>query len=746
MSNQHPYYGYIVPLGIDNLTKSSSVGDNAFCTIPEVLTPLQIHITSIELTFVGIAFLVCLTVIFSLYIAHNRLKKVVNSYEKRVQPQFNISSQAAFLILWVDEKGSLRYMNKEAAQITGLNHHHFQSPSIWDITENIRPDTWHETWNAITSKRFISFEETIAISGTDQKITFEQTYHFVQFKGTQFAMGYWQDISERKMEAKALIESEERYKTLVDQSPTPIALINNKRELIYLNSTAIQIFGLPDPAEVTGHDIMEVIHPDSVDLVLENLHNLSIGIGHEPTEIKLQRSDGKIFHTMTSSLPITLSGEPVALVVCHDITAYKKVMDALNENEIMLKQQNEEYITVNEQLLKSNQRIQYINLELMKAKDKAEKSDRLKTAFLANLSHEIRTPMNGILGFSELLLQPNLNQCKLESYIHLISQNSHKLLSIINDIVDISKIESGQIDISPIATNLNSLVQDLKLQMEGQMKDKRLSFSTHVDLSDSNAVIYTDDSRLRQVLLNLLSNALKFTPKGSVTFGYRIKNSWVEFFVSDTGIGIAPENHKLIFENFRQIEPEDRTIVSGTGLGLSISKAFVELLGGKIWLTSEFGQGATFHFTIPYNSLTLTESNSNETSTGRYNWTQKTILVADDEDSSFVNIEEILSVTYVQIIRANNGADAIEICNNHTEIDLVIIDLKLPLVNGVVASRMIKHMRPTVPIIALASHTLTEDKAEAMNAGCNDYIVKPIDKVELLKKIESQLNKNTISA
>ena len=673
------------------------------------------------------------------------------SYRKQAEREIFLHKygidNASFLILWIDKEGNLRYMDKEALKITGYPSDSFQNYKIWDINHSQSPELWHQTWETVKNGGSLTFEETITNSQNNEKIVFEQTYNFIQFEDSELLMSYWLDITERKMAEKALIESEERYKTVVDQTPTPIALINKEKKFVYLNNAAISVFGFSDQNDIFGHDIMEVIHPDSSEKVMEHLKKLEEGIGNGPSELKLVRADGQIFNTMTSSLPITLSGEPAILIVSHDITEYKKILNALNDNELLLMQQNEEYITVNEELLRSNQRIQQINMELMKAKDKAEESDKLKSAFLANLSHEIRTPMNGIMGFSELLLKPSLSPEKSLKYKQLIIHNSHQLLAIIDDIVDISKLESGLINIHQFIANINNTIHNVKLILETQVLAKGLTLSTEVDLADKDAEVTMDEPRVRQVLLNLLYNALKFTMKGSIKFGYKIKTNQIEFFVSDTGIGIDPENHKIIFERFRQVEPEDPKKVSGTGLGLSISKAFVELMGGKIWLKSELGHGAVFYFTIPY--LPINKQMPHKTAADqqkKYNWSQKTILVAEDEDTNFAFIDEALSVTYVQIIRATNGADAIEICKNHPEINLVLMDLKLPLVDGFVATRMIKHMQPNIPIIAQTAYALAEDKTKAMNAGCDDYISKPINRIELLKKIETQLQKSSISA
>ncbi len=540
--------------------------------IPEVhiLTNYQditlTHISVTEKLTTGAIFGLCMLFVLALILVIKRLKlSVHNSQKETFLHKYGIDN-ASYLILWVDAEGSLRYMNNAALKITGFQPDIYQSHKIWEINCNLTRELWPQLWDTVKTKGSSTFEGMVMNIQTGEDIIFEQTFNFIQFEDNQLLMGFYQDITERKMTEKALIESEERYRTLVDQSPNPIAVANKDKEFVYLNTAAQILFGITDQNEIMGHKVLEIIHPDSKQFVEDRFKKLQLGIGNEPAEIKLQVANGKVIYIMSSSIPITLSGEEAVLIVSHDITEYKKVLEALNENEFLLKQQNEEYISVNDELIKSNQRIQQINLELMKSRDRAEESDRLKSAFLANLSHEIRTPMNGIMGFSELLQKRELTPEKIQKYTQLISHNSHQLLAIINDIVEISKIESGQVTIQLMPTNINKMINDIKLILEAQINEKGLTLSTKADLPYEQAEIITDEPRLRHILLNLLYNALKFTHKGSIAFGYKIKSDHIEFFVSDTGIGISPEYHKIIFERFRQVEPEDpRRVAPGLG-------------------------------------------------------------------------------------------------------------------------------------------------------------------------------------
>jgi signal transduction histidine kinase/ActR/RegA family two-component response regulator len=477
--------------------------------------------------------------------------------------------------------------------------------------------------------------------------------------------------------------------------------------------------------------------------MMERIRNLYKGIPAHTVEMKIFRKGGEVLDVMSTSIPIKFSGEPAMLIVSIDITEIKKIQEALLDNESLLRQQNEEYLTVNEELLASNQRIQQINQELLKAKERAEDADRLKSAFLANLSHEIRTPMNGIIGFSELLMRLNIEHDKLNQYIHIINNSSHQLLNIINDIVDISKIEAGQVKLNLAPVKINQLIYDTEALYKTQASIKNLFIYKAFGLGDAESEIITDDTRLRQILNNLLNNALKYTHSGSITFGYVFKEDFLEFYVSDTGIGIAEENQQLIFERFRQVDTNDASKYGGTGLGLSISLAFVKLLGGEIWVKSEYGKGSTFYFTIPFKPVqhTFDEVSQEPFQEVDYNWNNKTVLVVEDEDINFIYIQELLSSTHINVIRATNGNEALEIYNMHPEINIILMDIKVPRIDGYALTNQLKKMRPEIAIIAQTAYAMSNDRKRAIDAGFDDYVTKPVSKNILLKSMEVFIGK-----
>ena len=377
--------------------------------------------------------------------------------------------------------------------------------------------------------------------------------------------------------------------------------------------------------------------------------------------------------------------------------------------------------------------------ELIRAKEKAEESDKLKTAFLHNISHEIRTPMNAIVGFSALLGEPDLDSRTQKSYIDIIMQSSDHLLSIISDIVDISNIEANLTKTLESEISLNKTVKSLCDLFIPKSKEKKLELVCETGLSDSDDFILTDSTKLKQILSNLMSNALKFTDKGHIKLHYELKDNFLEFCVSDTGIGISHENHNRIFNRFYQVDSEVTRLYEGTGLGLSISKAYVELLGGRIWVTSEPGKGTSFFFTIPYkkqNAKTLPVYKDKVPDTFVFPQKKK-ILVAEDVESNFKLITYFLSGSNTELLHAFNGKEAVEKCLSISNIDLILMDIKMPVMDGYTAVKLIREKNITIPIIAQTAYA--DDKEKAIEYGCSGFISKPFDKKGLFKVLSEYI-------
>ena len=378
--------------------------------------------------------------------------------------------------------------------------------------------------------------------------------------------------------------------------------------------------------------------------------------------------------------------------------------------------------------------------ELISAKDKAEESDRLKTAFLQNMSHEIRTPLNGILGFADLLTSDIIDINETKTYAEYIRTSGNRLLSLINNILDLSRIEAGSVSVRPKPFLINRLMKEAWQLFQMEAKKKGIRFKYHLPLKDDESILVSDENKINQVIINLLGNAFKFTGSGSIDFGYKISGDKLLFWVTDTGRGIAPEHQERIFERFYQADMSISRDFEGAGLGLPISKGLIELLGGKMWLESQVDKGTSFYFTIPYHAINKRPVHyaDGEIST-REKKEKPVILIVEDDETSFLFLEIVLRLEKLNMLHATSGPEAIEMCLSHPEIGLVLMDIKLPEMNGLEATRKIKAFRPGLPVIAQTAHVFSSDRQEALNAGCNDFITKPIPKNELVKIIAKYL-------
>ncbi len=388
--------------------------------------------------------------------------------------------------------------------------------------------------------------------------------------------------------------------------------------------------------------------------------------------------------------------------------------------------------------------LQNLNNELIKAKERAEESDRLKTSFLANMSHEIRTPLNAIVGFSNLLIDENIKTDLKKEFIKIIENSANDLLNIIEDILDTAQIESGIINIRENLVDINQLMVELLIiyQNHPQVKEKNLKVEYIYPSASDKFQIYIDRLRLKQILTNLLSNAIKFTERGKVEFGYRqleYGQNIIQFFVKDTGIGIPSDKFDYIFERFHKLEPDTDTLYRGNGLGLYISRKLAQFMGGDITLESELGNGSTFYLTIPY-SLKQRESISDNFSSyySNMSWPGKNILIVEDEVSNYKYLEALL-FNRANLIWVKNGDEAIKTCLEK-KIDLVLMDIKLPKIDGFEATRKIKEKKPEIPIIAVTAYAMEADKNESIQAGCNNYISKPFKMEELFSLINSYMS------
>jgi hypothetical protein len=514
-------------------------------------------------------------------------------------------------------------------------------------------------------------------------------------------------------------KSEKLFKAIFSQAPIAIALLDRGGQIIISNSHLSKMVGYSHD-ELSGMNFRDFTYQDDIDNDINQFNELIGGrISNYNMEKRFVHKNGDL---VWGNLFVTImhdedgmSTEILGMAV--DITERKRAES-----------------------------------ELIKAKEKAEESDRLKSAFLKNMSHEIRTPMNGILGFSELLKEPDLTIDKQQDYIQIIQISGARMLNTINSIVDISKIESGLIKVDLKETNLNENIEFTCKFFKPEAETKGLQFLFKNGLPTKEANINTDNEKVNGILTNLVRNAIKFTFEGSIEFGYNLKSdsetgsteqsrrAELEFFVKDTGIGIPKKQQKLVFERFRQGSELHNRGYEGSGLGLSICKSYVEMLGGRIWVESEEGLGSTFYFTIPFNPI------SQETSTKKnvvYAEDMETqikklkILIVEDDEISYSLLTSLLQKISKEILRAVTGIEAVEACMNNPDFDLVLMDVRMPEMNGFEATQKIRQFNKDVIIIAQTAYGFSNDSEKALEAGCNDYITKPVNRnllIELIKK------------
>ncbi|PCH54215.1 MAG: hypothetical protein COC22_00675 [Flavobacteriaceae bacterium] len=569
-----------------------------------------------------------------------------------------------------------------------------------------------DTFKRVSEERFVNLKSNI-----------------IKLKQSRSAsLNLIEDLSDenekRKLSETRLKESEERSRSVAQTAVDAIITINSAGIIMTWNKAAKKIFGYSSK-EMVNQNLSKIIpkkfikgHNAGIKRVNEGGKKNTIG---KIIELSALRKNKTEFSVEISLSNWETNNKKYYTGIIRDITVRKKA-------ELLL--------------LKTN-------AKLIAAKEKAEESDRLKSAFLTNMSHEIRTPMNGILGFSSLLKEPGLSGAKQQKYIEIIEKSGNRMLNTINDIIDISKIDSEQMLVLIEDADISEQLIDLFHFFEPQCNEKGLMLNLDSSFKLEHILIQTDKLKFNSIFTNLIKNAIKYTDAGEISIGCIKKEKHIEFHVKDTGIGVPAGRQQAIFNRFEQADIEDKRAFQGSGLGLAIVKAYVEMLGGEIWLNSEENKGTTFFFTLPFKNKKNSISKTIKNQTEEINILKKTenatrklkILIAEDDEASSMYLSTILESFNCEILYSSNGAEAVEMYQNNRDIDIILMDLKMPILDGYKATRKIRELNKSVFIIAQTAYSLAGDEDKAIQAGCNAYLFKPIQKEKLIGLMNTFIKK-----
>jgi PAS domain S-box-containing protein len=515
------------------------------------------------------------------------------------------------------------------------------------------------------------------------------------------------DITEQKNMQIKIQESENKYRRLVENLRDVIYRVEHNPEwrLTYISPIIEKLIGIPPNDFIKDQKlIFKHIHPDD----LHKLKRLIYNPSDEEASVELRWIDFNkaILWTELKRTPIyDNEGKLIASEgIISDISERKKYEE-----------------------------------ELIEAKEKAEESDKLKSAFLSNLSHEIRTPLNGIFGFMNLLKEPMLSESEKSDYISYMESSGDRLMNLIQDLLRIASIQANQVGLIVEDINIIDIVESCFNKYQKYFKEKSIHFSLNINMDNEDSLIKSDNDKIYSILLILLSNALKFTLKGRVDLGVERKNKYLQFYVKDTGVGIAKERQKAIFDKFVQADLRLSRPYEGAGLGLAIAKAYVEMLDGEIWLESKENLGSIFTFRIPFyrSSLDLEqEQQIKEAEENERSFKDIKVLIAEDDLVSEKYLEKLLNRHSFSIYKSRNGVEAIKMITENPDISMILMDLKMPILDGISATKKIREFNKSVIIIAQSAYALQLDKDKAIAAGCNDFITKPINSDELIEMLK----------
>ncbi len=649
---------------------------------------------------------------------------------KNFEILFNEIGDAMFLH---DFEGSILKVNNYACERLGYSKEEFASMNISDFASIDILQNWNSRIEIIRKNGQLCFE-TSYLTKDGQYIDVEIISKVIKIENNFFVLTSGRDISIRKKYEHQLTEArniaeEGRFEleTIFDKVPTTIILFDEDSRITRINNKGIIDFKV-DKENLKNKRIGEVIN-------CLDINNRAVKCDYSNSCLNCHLSE-VINNTINQN--INYSKEEIKISLMQENKVVEKTL--LISTTLLKKNGKNTYLATIDDITSRKQ----MELELIAAKEIAEESEKLKTSFLLNINHEIRTPLNGILGFISIFERDDSNLTKEErlSFIDLMTKSGERLIDTLNNLVEVSQLDRQDYILSEEKVHLSKEMQVFVREQEELFKHTNILLEYEIDSEIEELYLTVDKVKLIQILKNLVNIAFKFSQKGSVKISVTKSSSKLVFFVKDSGIGIDPKYKDCIYEPFRQIESGLTRAYEGNGLGLTIVKKLVEKLGGNIWFNSELGKGTTFYFSVPIKTANIEKVTPRKLTNQEFDKLKlsgKKILIAEDEIDNYRFLEAVLSNQGCKLVHAYNGKEAVEAFMSDTSFDLIIMDIKMPIMDGLEATHKIKTIESNVPIIGYSAYVLNGERQKALEAGCVDYLEKPVTSEEILTIIEKYI-------
>ncbi|QIA09340.1 ATP-binding protein [Draconibacterium halophilum] len=650
---------------------------------------------------------------------------------KKFELLFNELSDAMFLH---DFEGNILKVNEFACERLGYSKEEFALMNVRDFASEDIIENWETRIAKIKKGGRLGFETTY-FSKDNQQLDVEIISKIITIDSKVLVLSSGRDITKRKNYEKQLVElqkitqeNEFELKTIFNKAPSTMILFDEDSKVLRINQKGLLKFG------IGVNDIVNKLIGNVINCVKTKGASTICGF----TDSCLNCQLAEILKN-TISKGTEYNKKEITIDLIENGSVVKKTM--LISTSFLKKNGKSTYLATIDDITARKK----METDLIAAKEKAEESEKLKTAFLNNISHEIRTPLNGILGFVDFFDDDNYNFTKEEKrhFVETMQKSSDRLINTVTDLVEASKLDCGILTNFEDEVELSEELQVFVKKQKIRFENPDILFDHKIDSSLKNQQIVIDKTKLFQILKNLVNNAYKFTTQGKVILTTMVNGNNLIFSVADTGVGIDPKYKDCIYEPFRQAELTKGRIHEGTGLGLTISKKLVDKLGGNIWFDSTPGEGTTFYFSVPFIPVDKEPEKSKNTRDGNssgLNLNGKKILIAEDEITNYLFLEAVLNKEGCQLVHASNGKEALEIYSKDPTFDIIIMDLQMPVMDGFEATFKIKAIRQEIPIVAYSAYVLDDEKQKALKAGCVDFLSKPVGREQVLTVLEKHIN------